>query len=236
MSKRKDDLFNQYLEYPTDELIWELDGLDYLTPVAYERTLRRGGECMLREASAYFAQAGRLYWALRRLVQRLNEEKIPYALLGGLALAEHGYPRLTEGIDLLLTPLGLGCFRQRLVGRVYQPVFNGAQKAFRDAETGVRIEVMTTGEYPGDGLPKPVAFPDPAAPGVTVEVEGIRVVTLERLIELKLASGTSAPHRLRDLADVQDLIMRLELPLALAERLDSSVQAAYRDLWESARR
>jgi hypothetical protein len=202
---------------------------------AYEHLLRSGGEHMLREASAYFAGQGQLHSALRRLVQRLNEEEIPYALLGGLALAEHGYPRLTEDIDVLLTPRGLARFCQSLVGRGYRPAFQGAAKTFRDAETGVRIEVVTTGEYPGDGLPKPVAFPDPAAPGVTVEVEGIRVVTLERLIELKLASGTSAPHRLRDLADVQDLIMRLELPLGLAERLDISVQAAYRDLWEKAR-
>jgi len=202
--------------------------------VTYELLLRQGGEHMLREASAYFAGQGQLHSALRRLVQRLNEEEIPYALLGGLALAEHGYPRLTEDIDVLLTPRGLERFRQSLVGRGYRPAFPGAAKTFRDAETGVRIKVVTTGEYPGDGLPKPVAFPDPAASGVTVEVEGIRVVTLERLIELKLASGTSAPHRLRDLADVQDLIILLELPLALAERLDSSVQAAYRDLWEKA--
>jgi len=202
---------------------------------AYEHLLRSGGERMLREAGAYFAGKGQLHSALRRLVQRLNEEGIPYALLGGLALAEHGYPRLTEDIDVLLTPRGLERFRQRLVGRGYRPAFQGAAKTFRDTETGVRIEVVTTGEYPGDGLPKPVAFPDPAAPGATVEVEGIRVVTLERLIELKLASGTSAPHRLRDLADVQDLIIRLGLPLVLADSLDSSVQAAYRDLWENAR-
>lgn len=106
----------------------------------------------------------------------------------------------------------------------------------RDTETGVRIEIVTTGEYPGDGLPKPIAFPDPAIPEATVEIEGIRVVTLETLIELKLASGTSASHRLRDLADVQDLIVRLELPLSWADRLDPSVQAAYRDLWEKAQR
>jgi hypothetical protein len=201
---------------------------------AYEQVLRQGGERMLREASVYFSGKGQLHNALRRLVERLNVEEIPYALLGGLALAEHGYPRLTEDIDLLMTPLGLERFRQRLVGRGYRPAFDGAQKTFRDTETGVRIEIVTTGEYPGDGLPKPVAFPDPATPEVAVEVEGIRVVALEKLIELKLASGTSAPHRLRDLADVQDLIVRLGLPLALADRLDASVRAAYRDLWEKA--
>ena len=202
--------------------------------MAYEKVLRQGGDRMLREASAYFAGEGRLHSTLRQLVRRLEEEGIPYALLGGLALAEHGFPRLTEDIDLLLTPAGLQRFHERLVGRGYRPAFRGAHKTMRDTETGVRIEIVTTGEYPGDGLPKPVAFPDPATPEATVEIEGIRVVTLETLIDLKLASGTSASHRLRDLADVQDLIVRLELPLSWADRLDPSVQLAYRDLWEKA--
>jgi len=189
---------------------------------------------MLREASAYFAGKGQLHGTLRRLTQRLDAAGIPYALLEGLALAEHGYPRLTEDIGLLLTPSGLERFRQRLVGRGYRPAFSGAKKTFRDTETGVRIEIVTAGEYPGDGLPKPVVFPDPAAPGMTVEITGIRIVTLEKLIELKLASGMSAPHRLRDLADVHDLIARPSLPLTLADRLAPSVQATYRDLWEKA--
>jgi hypothetical protein len=202
--------------------------------IPYEQDLRQGGDQMLREASAYFAGEGRLYGALRRLTRRLDAEGIPYALLGGLALGRHGYPRLTEDIDLLLAPSGLERFHQRLIGRGYRPAFSGAEKTYRDIETGVRIEIVTTGEFPGDGLPKPVAFPDPADPGVATEIEGIRVVTLERLIELKLASGMSAPHRLRDLADVQDLIVRLDLDLALAERLDPFVRGAYRDLWEKA--
>ena len=62
----------------------------------------------------------------------------------------------------------------------------------------------------------------------------IRVISLEKLIELKLASGLSAPHRLRDLADVQDLILRLQLPLHLANEIDPSVQPEYRRLWQQA--
>lgn len=202
--------------------------------LVYEQRLRQGGELMLREAGAFFAGAGALHVALQRLAQRLQAEGIAYALIGGLAMAEHGYARLTEDIDLVLTPAGLDAFSQRLVGRGYRPAFQGARKTFRDADTGVRIEILTSGEYPGDGLPKPVAFPDPDLPGVTLEIDSVRVIALDRLIELKLASGLSAPHRLRDLADVQDLIVRLDLPLSLTETLDASVRAKYEELWQQA--
>lgn len=201
----------------------------------YEQRLRQGGELMLREAGAYFAGAGALHVTLERLAQRLLAEGIAYALIGGLAMAEHGYARLTEDINLVLTPAGLDRFSRRLVGRGYRPAFQGARKTFRDADTGVRIEILTSGEFPGDGLSKPVAFPDPGLPGVAIEIDGVYVIALDRLIELNLASGLSAPHRLRDLADVQDLIVRLDLPLSLAETIDASVRAKYAELWEQAR-
>jgi hypothetical protein len=66
-----------------------------------------------------------------------------------------------------------------------------------------------------------------------MERDGYRVIILEKLIELKLASGMTAPHRLRDLADVQDLIATLGLPLELEEQLDNSVRNEYRRLWET---
>ena len=44
---------------------------------------------------------------------------------------------------------------------------------------------------------------------------------------LKLASGMSTPYRLRDLADVQDLIVRLKPPLTLAgQRVHKNCEAA----------
>jgi hypothetical protein len=92
---------------------------------------------------------------------------------------------------------------------------------------------VVTGDYPGDGKPKDVVFPDPA--DVAGSGDEFRVVRLETLIDLKLASGMSAPHRLRDLADVQDLIVRTRLPLDLADRLHPSVREEYRRLWETVR-
>lgn len=195
----------------------------------YETHVRQDTDRILHEASEFFMQRGNVYQALRDLARRLDEIGIPYAILGGLALGQHGMPRMTMDIDVLLTPEGLKEFKKRCLGRGYVTAFPGAEKTFRDTGTGVRIEVITTGEYPGDGLPKPVRFPDPR--DASVDMNGIRVVTLERLVELKLASGMTAVHRLRDLADVQDLIRVLGLPVEFAKRLDESVRPLYEKLW-----
>jgi hypothetical protein len=199
---------------------------------SYERKLRDDPDLMLRESSLYFNQQGDLYKTLQDLTRRLDEAGIPYALIGGLALAQHGFVRMTEDIDILLTPEGLAAFKDRLLGRGYILAFSEAKKTFRATDTGVRIEVITSGEYPGDGLPKPVSFPDPAT---AVEERGrYRVISLEKLVELKLASGMTAPHRRRDLADVQDLIRALSLAVDFAEKLDPSVQELYAQLWQEA--
>ena len=174
---------------------------------------------------------GKVHHTLKRLAQMLEAESIDYAIVGGMALNLLGYTRETVDVDILLTPQGLEQFHERLVGKGYIPAFNGARKSFLDAQTRVKVEALIAGEYPGDGRPKPVAFPEPQA--VSVERDGYRVISLEKLIELKLASGMTAPHRLRDLADVQDLIATLDLPLALAEQLDDSVRKEYRRLWET---
>ena len=131
-----------------------------------------------------------------------------------------------------MNPAGLERFKELYLGRGYVQAFPGAGKTFRAADSGVRIEVITAGEYPGDGKPKPVRFPDPAE--ASADIGGISVLVLERLVELKLASGMTAPHRRRDLADVQDLIRALRLPAGFAGRLDASVQPLYRELWQEA--
>ena len=81
-------------------------------------------------------------------------------------------------------------------------------------------------------MPKPVCFPEPE--GQTVEEDDVLIINIEKLIELKLASGLSATHRMRDLADVQDLIIALNLPLELKDKLDESVCSEYQRIWDAA--
>ena len=183
-------------------------------------------------ADDFFMKKGIVFETMRRLAQRLEGENIPYAVIGGMALAAHGYVRMTLDVDILLTPEGLARFREKLVGRGYDEDFPGAAKSFRDSETNVKVEIITAGEFPGDGLPKPVCFPEPE--GQTVEDDDVLAINLEKLIELKLASGLSATHRMRDLADVQDLIIALNLPLELKDELDKSVRPEYQRIWEAA--
>jgi hypothetical protein len=174
---------------------------------------------------------GRLNKTLARLTRELEEHGIQYAVIGAGALLAHGYPRLTEDIDLLMTSEALEKFHSELIGLGYVPAFPGAKKKIRSTVDGVSIEVMTTGEYPGDGKPKPVSMPDPVT--ASTEIDGIKYVTLEKLIELKLASGISAPHRLKDLADVQELIKIKNLDADFANKLDPYVRAKFIELQEA---
>ncbi|MEB3336700.1 MAG: hypothetical protein VKJ46_04505 [Leptolyngbyaceae bacterium] len=183
------------------------------------------------ELDQFFMQEGKVYQTLRNVGQSLDRAGIDYCVVGGMALVMHGYVRATQDVDLLLSPEGLAEFRKLLVGRGFVPAFQGATRMFRDASTGVLVEILITGEFPGDGKPKPVSFPNPAV--VAVDREGIQVIALTKLIELKLASGLSALDRLKDLADVQELIRMLNLPADLVNQLDDSVQAGYSQLWNA---
>lgn len=149
-----------------------------------------------------------------------------------MALVAHGYERGTIDIDVLVTSGGCDAVLCKLVGSRYQIPFR-TPFSLRDVETGVRIDFFIAGQYPGDGKPKPVAFPDPAK--VAVEIDGINYVNLPTLIDLKLASGMTHPGRLRDLADVQELIRVLNLTDDFAEKLNPFVRERFGELLQAVR-
>ena len=149
-----------------------------------------------------------------------------------LALNAYGYIRATVDIDLLLTRDGLERFREAALGLGYSERFMGST-GLRDTAEQVDIDVLLSGAYPGDGGEKPIRFPDPAE--CALKGEEFALVSLELLIELKLASGMTAPHRLRDLADVIELIRVNSLPAEYRERLDPYVRDRFVELWRAAR-
>jgi hypothetical protein len=90
-----------------------------------------------QEIDLFFMQQGKVYETLQRLARNLPNAGIDYALIGGMALAVHGYVRLTQDVDLLMNEAGLEQFQRMLVGRGYVAAFPGACKMFRDTVTGV---------------------------------------------------------------------------------------------------
>jgi hypothetical protein len=196
----------------------------------YEQRLSINGRWALSEGSKFFEDRSAVQDALRKITKRLNELKVSYAVAGGMALFHHGVRRFTEDVDILVNREALKAIHEALDGLGYVPPFKGS-KNLRDAELGVKIEFIVTGDYPGDGKPKPVAFPEPK--DVAVELDGVLCLNLPTLITLKIASGMTNPARLKDLADVQELIKRLQLTRELGEQLHAYVQEKYRELWES---
>ena len=203
--------------------------LQYSVP-AYEHQLANNQQWALREGSLHFEQKSAVQATLRGITERLNSLNVDYAVAGGMALFQHGFRRFTEDVDILVTRDGLKILHEHLEGRGYVPPFAGS-KNLRDTRTGVRIEFLIAGEYPGDGKPKPVAFPDPHS--VTIERDNIRYLNLPALVELKLASGITGAGRLKDLADAQELIKLFALPPDFQNELNPYVRGKYLELWQS---
>ena len=187
----------------------------------------------LAEATRFFMGRADVQLAAERLSAALSEMGIPYVIAGGLAVGAHGYQRMTDDVDVLVSVGNLSRFKARWIGRGWVERFPGS-KNMRDAETGVKVDVLLVGDYPGDGKPKPVCFPSP----VRVATRGLRtrVMNLRTLIELKLASGMTAPDRLKDLDDIIQLIRANRLPKSYVLRLHPWVRPKFAELWMAAQR
>ena len=81
--------------------------------------------------------------------------------MGAMAANLHGARRTTDDVDILLTGADLERFRQEMVPKYYSPI-EGRPRRFRERKSGVLLDILVTGKFPGSGKPGPFAFPDPA--------------------------------------------------------------------------
>lgn len=197
--------------------------------IPFEDKMRAGGSVAIKQLDEFFARSDPVHQSLFAIAKRLDSLPIPYAVAGAMALVAHGHVRATNDIDILLSPEGRDALQHHLAVFGCMPLSPNSRN-LRDTSTGVRIKFLITGKFPGDGKPKPIAFPDPASASTTIE--GVRYLTLPRLIELKLASGLTNPNRLKDLADVQELIRTLRPPRSLADSLHDFVRPKFLELWD----
>lgn len=179
-------------------------------------------------AGEYFMGKSPVHRAADAIARILTEEGIEFAIAGALALNEHGVLRATEDVDVLVTREGLQRFKERWLGRGYLEVRRGG-KPVRDTDANVKIDFLITGDFPGDGKPKPVSFPQPSA--AATRTGRYPVLTLPRFVELKLASAMTAPHRPRDLDDVIRLIRARALQPEFRDELHPYVHEKFDEAW-----
>ena len=176
---------------------------------------------------------GPLWDAAQRCHEALRQNCLAHAIVGGVAVALHGYRRTTADVNVLIR-----CEDQPAVRRAFEEVgfvWDEAAREFRDSE-GVPVQCLIALEPASRDSSLGVMLPDPSVPSVLTEVEGLSVITLAKLIELKLACGLGDIRRsYRDWADVVELIIARHLDHRFAGLLHKSVRKEYRLLVKRAR-
>lgn len=155
------------------------------------------------------------YNAAHRLHERLRSEGIPYILIGGMAVHLHGYERYTSDVDILITHEGHAQILKKLIGNGYEISASNPSRIV-DQENGAEIDLCLS-----EGTTRwPRLF------GNSIDMGPISVITLPRLIEMKLSTG-----RLEDSVDVVKLIKHHQLPLDFADQLAEEVRERWAEIW-----
>src|SRR5208282_4051849 len=113
--------------------------------------------------------------AMRLTVRLLGEKQIPTLVVGGMAVQEHGYPRFTVDVDIVVPVINRAAWELKKSG--YKDA--GKPGLFIEPETGVEIDLMQEGDHVnGNQVPQP-------SPILTTTP---KLCSLETLIDLKLGS------------------------------------------------
>ncbi len=156
----------------------------------------------------------------------LGRAEVPYAVVGGVAVCLHGYQRNTVDLDLLVRAEDADATRSAM--RQAGFTWSEEAKEFRSG-SGVPVQFLIAGEPAGPH--SEVKLPDPSDRKTTVALEGLPVISLARLIELKLACGEGNLRRThKDLADVVELIAVHGLSRSFARFLHKSLRKTFREL------
>ena len=161
----------------------------------------------------------------------LSKAGIPHSVCGGVAVCLHGYQRNTIDLDLIIRKDD-----SQLVRSVLEQAglkWDREQAEFR-SPTGIPVQFLYAGDRAGSG--SEIYLPDPEGDSNVEVVEGLPVLRLSKLIEVKIACGMGSVRRThKDLADVVELIAIRNLDSSFARHLHKSVRKPFRELVKNAR-
>jgi hypothetical protein len=95
--------------------------VDYAARLGHDRRWALG------EADRYFAGQSAPHQTLKRITQKLDELGLPYTVVEALAMFQHGYRRITEDVDLLVSRDSLRQIHDKLDGLGYAPPSRGVR-------------------------------------------------------------------------------------------------------------
>jgi predicted nucleotidyltransferase len=138
----------------------------------------------------------------KEFIQLLNDNQVHYLIVGGYAVALHGYPRYTKDIDIWIESKPTNA--TRIVRALAQ--FGFGSLGLKESDFLVEDQIIQLGYAPNridilTSLPG-VSFTECYKKRVAVDVDGVKVnfIDLDNLRKNKKATG-----RLQDLADLEKL-------------------------------
>jgi hypothetical protein len=161
----------------------------------------------------------------RTAVSVLAQHDIPHLIVGGLAVQEHGYPRVTIDVDIVVPDVleAVEFLTASLTGPFYR--VHDIDDRVEDRRNGVEVDLLPAGRT----IRRNSKIPFPEVKTVT---ETPQIISLEDLISLKLDSWSGSPNRrLKDKADVIELIKYRKLSRDLA--IHPAVRALYVETWDA---
>ena len=172
--------------------------------------------------------------SLREIAVRCHElfqqAEIPHSICGGVAVCLHGYQRNTTDVNFIINAQDSEQIKELLIASGYE--WDNLEKEFRSS-SGIAVQFLMSGDKAGKG--SEVFIPEPIGELNIEELEGLSVVKLSRLIEMKIACGTGSMRRThKDFADVVELIAIRNLDSSFARFLHKSLRKTFKELVRSA--
>jgi hypothetical protein len=145
---------------------------------------------------------------------------IPHYVCGGFAVQEHGYPRFTVDVDIIVPDVEFAVEKLSLNGFRVNP---GSKMTVTDRDTKVEVDLLPGGKKVDPG---PLTLPTP-----TYVSELPQILTLERLISAKLSTYMGRGiERSQDYADVVKLVQVNNLSRDFD--VDPKVRHEYHKIWD----
>lgn len=160
----------------------------------------------------------------RKVASTLADYDIPHFIVGGLAVQEHGYARLTLDVDVVVPDVleAIEFLTADLTGPFVR--VPNCEDRLTDRRNGVKVDLLPANRVLRRGCKVP--FPEPKKVFATPQIVG-----LEDLISLKLDSWSESPlRRAKDYADVIEILKNRNLPRDLA--VAPAIRHLYLETWD----